>query len=83
MTQFDKVLNALMNGEALTAKQISSRFSVGNPYAVIQDIRFAGFPVYLNEKKNSKGTVVRRYRLGKASRKIVAAGYKAIAAGLA
>lgn len=79
MTQQERVLEALMTGEELTAKQISARFSVGNPRAVIQNLRFSGFPVYLNKRTNSKGETKGFYRLGTPSRAVIAAGYRALA----
>jgi hypothetical protein len=82
MTKQARVTEALLNGEQLTAKQISARFGVANPTATISDIRFSGIPVYANQRKNSKGEVVTRYRVGKASRRVVAAGYRALAAGM-
>ena len=82
MTIQDKVLNALTEGQELTAKQIKTRFGAGNPGAVIQALRFNGFPVYLNTVKDSKGRVYKKYRLGTASRAVIAAGYKAMAKGL-
>jgi hypothetical protein len=82
MTKQARVTEALLSGEELTAKQISARFGVANPTATISDIRFSGIPVYANQRKNSKGEVVTRYRVGKASRQIVAAGYRALAAGM-
>ena len=71
----DSVLAALKNGTQLTSAQISSKFKAGNPQAVIQSLRFAGYPVYLNKTK----TGARKYRLGTPSRADVAAGYKALA----
>lgn len=79
-TKKARVIEALSRGEQLTAAQISSRFGVKNPTATVSDIRFSGFPVYANTSKNSKGHSVTRYRLGKASRRVVAAGYRALAA---
>jgi len=79
MSQKDRVLAALMNGEELTANQISSRYNAGNPRAVIQELRFAGFPVYTNAKTNSKGETKNFYRLGTPSRAVIAAGFKALA----
>lgn len=74
----NRVLSALQNGSELTSAQIKSKFGAGNPGAVIQALRFNGFPVYLNNVKTSKG-IVRKYRLGTASRAVIAAGYKAMA----
>ena len=80
MTKVDRVLAALQNGEELTAKQIRSRFGAGNPASVVQSLRFRGFPIYSNSRKNSKGDVKNFYRLGTASRAVIAAGYRAMAA---
>jgi len=79
MTKTDRVLQALMGGEELTAKQIKARFSVGNPAELVRQLRFKGFAVYSNPKKNSKGETKNFYRLGTPSRKVVAAGYRALA----
>ena len=82
LTKQARVLEALQSGEQLTAKQISARFGVKNPTATISDIRFAGYAVYANTHRDTKGRVSTKYRLGKPSREIVAAGYKALALGL-
>jgi nicotinamide mononucleotide (NMN) deamidase PncC len=82
-TKQGKLFRALViDGEALTAGQIAKRFSIKNPTATISEIRHAGFPVYANQRKAGNGVRVTEYRHGKASRKIVAAGYKAISMGL-
>ena len=74
----DSVLTALISVQELTSSQIASKFKAGNAQAVIQSLRFAGYPVYLNTKKN--GT--KKYRLGTPSRAVVAAGYRAMAKNL-
>lgn len=74
----DRVQAALEAGEALTASAIKNRFGAANPGAVVQALRFRGFPVFLNTGRN--GTKV--YRTGKAPRKVIGAGYQAIAKGL-
>ena len=82
-TKQGKLFRALvLEGESLTASQIQKRFSIKNPRATVSEIRYAGFPVYANTRKAGNGVRVTEYRHGKASRKIVAAGYKAIAMGL-
>ncbi len=82
-TKQGKLFRALViDGETLSASQIAKRFSIKNPRATISEIRYAGFPVYANQRKAGNGVRVTEYRHGKASRKIVAAGYKAIAMGL-
>jgi hypothetical protein len=81
-TQAQRVLEALKTGQELTAKQISARFKVASPSKVVSTLRFSGYPIYLNEHKDTKGRVTNKYRLGTASRKIIAAGYKALATGM-
>ena len=82
-TQVEKVFTALVDrGEELTAAQIKSRYGVANPHDAVYQIRQMGYAIYLNERKNSKGETVSRYRAGNPSRKLVAAGYRALAAGL-
>jgi Helix-turn-helix domain len=82
-TKQGKLFNALvLNGETLTASQIAKRFSIKNPTATISEIRHAGFAIYGNQRVAGNGVKVTEYRHGKASRRIIAAGYKALAAGL-
>lgn len=81
-TKQARVLEALQSGEQLTAKQIKARFGVANPTATISDIRFAGYAVYANTHKDSKGRVTTKYRLGRPTREMVAAGYRAMSLGL-
>lgn len=82
LTKRARLIEALQTGEELTAKQIASRFSLANPTATISSLRLEdGYAIYGNLKKNSNGKQVTKYRLGTPSRKIVAAGYRALAAG--
>ena len=82
VTKKERLLEALQNGDRLTAKQIASRFGIANPTATVSDLRFDGFAVYANKHTDTKGRVSTKYRLGKPSRRIVAAGYKAMALGI-
>lgn len=77
-----RLLSALQAGEALTEGQMRVRFGLKNPRATVSDIRYAGFAVYANQHKDTKGRITTKYRLGKPSRAIVAAGYRALALGL-
>ena len=77
-----RLLNALQAGEKLTEGQIRQRFGLKNPRASVSDIRYAGFAVYANQHRDSKGRVTTKYVLGRPSRRIVAAGYTALALGL-
>lgn len=81
-TKTGKLFAALQSGEKLTASQISKRFSIGNPTAEISRIRQAGYAVYSNSRKAGNGVVVTEYELGMPSRKLVAAGYRALQLGL-
>ena len=80
-TKTFKVFNALYNGEALTAAK-ARKMGVGNLSAEVSRIKAAGYAVYGNTRKAGNGVTVREYTLGKASREIVALGYKAKAMGI-
>ena len=81
-TKTGKLLNALQNGQSLTEGQIKVRFGLKNPRATVSNIRLAGYAVYANQHKDTKGRVTTKYRIGRPSRAIVAAGYRALALGL-
>jgi hypothetical protein len=55
---------------------------VKNLSAEITRIRQNGFAVYTNSRKAGNGVQVTEYVIGKPSRKLVAAGYRALALGL-
>ena len=83
MTKQERLLEVLQNGETLTAKQISARFGIANPTATVSSLRLnGGFAVYANPHTDTKGRQTTKYRLGNASRDVVAAGYRALAMGL-
>ena len=77
-----RLTEALLKGQDVTANQIRSRFGIANPTATISDIRFSGVPVFANTATKRDGTTITVYRAGKAPRKVVAAGYRALAMGL-
>ena len=82
-TKAAKVVAALENGTELTAKQIESRYNVKNARALISSLRMQGYSVYLNKRVSTfDGQTYSKYRLGTASRSVVAAGNRAIAAGI-
>ena len=78
-TKTAKVIAALQEGAELTAKQISARYGVGNPRALISSLRMQGFSVYLNKRTNGFGDTYSKYRLGTPTRAVVAAGNQALA----
>ena len=82
-TKTYKVFSALHAGEKLTPAQAQHRFGVKNLSAEVSRIRQSGFAVYANSRTAGNGVKVTEYVIGKPSRKIVAAGYKAMALGLA
>lgn len=81
-TKTFKVFSALKNGETLTASTAKKRFGVGNLAAEASRIRQHGFAVYANRRTAANGVAVTEYVMGKPSRKVVAAGYRALALGL-
>ena len=81
-TKTYKLFTALSNGERVSASQAAKRFGIKNMSAEVSRIRQSGFAVYGNKRVAGNGVHVTEYRLGTPSRKIVAAGYKAMAMGL-
>lgn len=81
-TKTFKLFEALYQGEAVTASQAQKRFGIKNIAAEASRIRQAGYAVYANTRVAGNNAKVTEYVIGKPSRKVVAAGYKAIAAGL-
>ena len=81
-TKTHKLFSALHKGETVTASQAEKRFGVKNISAEVSRIRQAGFAVYANQRVAGNGVKVTEYQIGKPSRKLIAAGYKAMAMGL-
>jgi hypothetical protein len=80
-TKTYRVLTALQAGQALTASK-AAKFGVKNLSAEIARVRAHGFAVYTNSRKAGNGVQVTEYVLGKPSRNLIAAGYRAFAAGI-
>jgi hypothetical protein len=81
-TKTYKLFNALYNGETVTPAQAEKRFGIKNMSAEVSRIRQSGYAVYANSRKAGNGVQITEYVIGKPSRKVVAAGYKALAMGL-
>lgn len=81
-TKTYKLFTALNNGDSVTPAAAQKRFGIKNMSAEVSRIRQAGFAVYANSRKAGNGVQVTEYRMGKPSRRIVAAGYRALALGL-
>ena len=77
-TKTFRVFQALRSGDALTESK-ARKMGIKNLSAEVSRIRQAGHAVYTNQRKAANGVAVTEYVLGKPSRRIVAAGYKAIA----
>jgi hypothetical protein len=81
-TKTYKLFSALHAGEKVSASVASKRFGIKNISADVSRIRQAGFAVYANSRVAGNGVKVTEYRIGKPSRKLVAAGYRALASGI-
>ena len=81
-TKTFKLFNALYNGEAVTASQAEKRFGIKNMSAEVSRIRQNGYAVYANTRTAGNNVRVTEYVIGKPSRQLVAAGYRAMALGL-
>jgi hypothetical protein len=82
-TKTHKLFTALKNGEKVSASDAQHRFGIKNIGAEASRIRQAGFAVYANSRKAGNGVQVTEYEIGQPSRKLIAAGYRAMALGLA
>jgi len=82
-TKTGRAFKALvLEGETLSPAEAKKRFGIGNLSAEVSRIRQSGFAIYANRRVAGNGVAVTEYKMGKPSRKIVAAGYKAMALGL-
>jgi hypothetical protein len=81
-TKTFKLFNAMYNGEKVTPAQAEKRFGIKNISAEVSRIRQNGYAVYANKRVAGNGVDVNEYVIGQPSRKIVAAGYKAMSMGL-
>lgn len=77
-----KLYMALNSGEELSEDQIKVRFGLKNPSASVSDLRDQGITIYANRRKDEKGQATTKYRIGKPSRELIAAGYRALRQGI-
>ncbi len=77
-----KLMTALQMGESFTQSQAEKRFGIKNIRAEATRIRQAGFAVYANRRVAGNHARVTEYRMGKPSRELIAAGYRALRMGL-
>ena len=71
----------MQSGKSLTASQ-AKKMGIKNLSAEVSRVRQAGFAVYANSRKAANGVNVTEYVIGKPSRNLVAAGYRALALGI-
>jgi hypothetical protein len=81
-TKTFKLFSALYAGEKVTASVASKRFGIKNMSAEVSRIRQSGYAVYANTRVAGNNARVTEYVIGKPSRAVVAAGYKALSMGL-
>jgi len=81
-TKTFKLFNAMLTGDKVSASQAQRRFGIKNITAEVSRIRQSGHAVYANTRRASNGVNVTEYALGKPSRRLVAAGYRALARGI-
>jgi hypothetical protein len=81
-TKTFKLFNAMYNGEKVTASQAEKRFGIKNISAEVSRIRQNGYAVYANKRTAGNHVEVTEYEIGRPSRKLIAAGYKAMSLGL-
>lgn len=84
LTQRQKLRKAFFEGREMSAKQIAAQFGIASPSKVVSQLRMEdGLSIYNNRHVDTKGRVVNKYRLGTPSRKVIAAGYRALAGQVA
>jgi len=80
-TKTFRVFSALRSGEALTASK-AKKMGIGNLAAEVSRVRQAGHAVYTNQRTAGNGVNVTEYVMGRPSRKLIAADYRALSAGI-
>ena len=75
-----KILASLKEGNEVSGKQFAARYntSVTTVGARISELRREGFAIYMNKKTDSQGRKASFYKIGAPTRRVVAAGYKAL-----
>lgn len=63
LSKMEKLYNMLTTGQEFTSKQIAQRTGLESVSAAIRDVRAAGNKVKLNERTNSRGEKVFKYRM--------------------
>lgn len=69
-TGVNRLFNALLSGEELTAKQISHRFNLANPRDAVYTLRQDGYAINLVERFDTKGRKTQKYALSTPTRSV-------------
>ena len=80
-SQNEKLIEFFKSGKDITESQAKHRFGIERFSARIQELRAEGYSIYRNTKKSTNGQTVTLYRLGKPTRKMIAAAYQVLGAG--
>ena len=81
-TKTYKLFDALRSGERITASEARKRFGIGNLSAEVSRVRQHGFAVYRKNRVAGNNVKVTEYVMGQPSQELIAAGYRALAAGI-
>lgn len=81
-TKTHSLLEAFEQGQTVTKTSALTQFGIRNLSAEVSRIRQSGRAIYANRKQTGKGEQVTVYRMGKPSRELIAAGYRALAQGI-
>ena len=81
-TKTFKLQTALQQGAVITASKAAKQFGIKNLAAEVSRVRANGYPVITSSRKAGNGVQVTEYFIGKPSRALIAAGYKAMSVGL-
>lgn len=81
-TKTYKLFSALQSGEKITASRAEKKFGIKNLSAEVSRIRQSGYAVYANQRVAGNHVRVTEYELGMPSRRLVAAGYRALQLGI-
>jgi predicted ArsR family transcriptional regulator len=83
MSAKEKILNYLSKDgpyNTLTAAQARARFGIVNVGARIEELRAEGYCIYTNKKTLTDGRRITYYKLGKPTKKMIAAAHAALGA---
>jgi hypothetical protein len=81
-TKTYKLFKTLQAGERITPAAAEHRLGIKNLSAEVSRVRQMGFAVYRKNRLAGNGVEVTEYVMGTPSQELVAAGYRALAAGI-